>query len=314
MDGAVVDPVPYVPYRDGPRLRSPDEFRWRLGLRPLADDAWFEFGPGAEELIAAKPGLMARHGDTVFATIDDGITDESNELAALVEQHLARHHSERAALVDRSLHPLDAAARLVPEDLVLLVEREGRLIFGGGSVCFPNRWDLRSKLGLTMAEVHAPVPRLNDQLADPIDHALRRLDPARSFWRLGWTLIDTPDHFTPVSSIGKRPAEHAAPNELYVRVERETLRRLPHTGVIVFAIRTYVTPVPAVIAAGGREELAAAVAAWPGDVLAYKGLASAAEELVRYLEQAAEIDNIRLKIIDNDAHRAVHRRQTIITE
>ncbi|MEO1057083.1 MAG: DUF3445 domain-containing protein [Actinomycetota bacterium] len=291
MFGAVVDPAPYLPYRDGPGLRSPAEFRWRLGLRPLADGDWFEFGPGAAELIAAKPELMRTAGATVFATIDDGIIDESRELAALVEEHLAQHHPERAAAVDRMLHPLDAAARLVPEDLVLLVERDGRLVFGGGSVCFPNRWDLRSKLGLTMAEVHAPVPRLNDQLADPIDDALRRLDPARGFWRLGWTLIDTPDHFTPVDA-GDRPAERANPSDFYVRVERETLRRLPRTGAIVFTIRTYVTPIPAV-AEMGRAELAAAVAAWPGDVLAYKGLASVAEELVRYLEEASpEVDNI----------------------
>ncbi len=291
MFGAVVDPAPYLPYRDGPSPRSAVEFRWRLGLRPLAPADWFEFGPGADELIAAKPDLMAGRADTVFATIDDGVLDEAREVAELAEEHLAQHHADRAAVVDRTLHPLDAAARLVPEDLVLLVERHGRLVFGGGSVCFPNRWDLRSKLGLTMAEVHTPVPRLNDQLADPIDDALRRLDPARSFWRLGWTLIDTPDHFTPVDA-GDRPAEQAKPSDLYVRVERETLRRLPRTGAIVFTIRTYVTPLPAV-ADMGRAELAAAVAAWPGDVLAYKGLASVAEELVRYLEEASpEVDKI----------------------
>ncbi|MEM8618206.1 MAG: DUF3445 domain-containing protein [Actinomycetota bacterium] len=287
MFGAVADRAPYLPYRDGPGPRSPDEFRWRLGLRPLAEVDWIEFGPEADELIAAKPELMADHPDVVFASIDDGIIDESNELAAMIEEHLAAVHPERDASIDRALHPLDAAARLVPDDLVLLVERAGRLIFGGGSVCFPNRWDLRSKLSLTMAEVHAPVPRLNDQLARPIDDALGRLDPARSFWRLGWTLIDTPDHFTPVASIRTGPAEHAAPDEFYVRVERETLRRLPRTGAIVFTIRTYVTPVPAVVASGGRAELAAAVGAWPGDVLAYKGLASAAAELVRHLEEAS---------------------------
>ncbi|MEM9514493.1 MAG: DUF3445 domain-containing protein [Actinomycetota bacterium] len=291
MFGAVVNPAPYLPYRDGPAPRSPDEFRWRLGLRPLADVDWFEFGPGADELIAAKPELLSGHGDTVFATIDDGVLDESGELAELAEAHLARYHPQRFSVVDSSLHPLDAAARLVPEDVVLLVERDGRLAFGGGSVCFPNRWDLGSKLGLTMAEVHAPVPRLNHQLADPIDDALRRLDPARGFWRLGWTLIDTPNHFTPVDA-GARPAERASPSDLYVRVERETLRRLPRTGAIVFTIRTYVTPIPAV-AASGRAELAAAVAAWPGDVLAYKGLANVAEELVRYLEEASpEVDMI----------------------
>ena len=81
---------------------------------------------------------------------------------------------------------------------MLLVERDGRLVFGGGSVCFPNRWDLRSKLGLSMAGVHAPVAQLNEQLEAPIDSFFDRLTPQRSFWRLGWGILDTPDWYTPL--------------------------------------------------------------------------------------------------------------------
>ena len=86
----------------------------------------------------------------------------------------------------------------MPEDLVMMVERDGRLIFGGGSVCFPNRWDLRSKLGCTMAEVHAPVALLNEQLEAPVDRFFERLRPERSYWRLGWGILDTDDWYTPL--------------------------------------------------------------------------------------------------------------------
>ena len=50
-----------------------------------------------------------------------------------------------------SLHPLDVASRLVQEDLIVMIEhRRRRMVFGAGSVCFPNRWDLRSKLGRSL--------------------------------------------------------------------------------------------------------------------------------------------------------------------
>ena len=130
-----------------------------------------------------------------------------------------------------TLHPLDAAARLVPEDLVLLVERDGRLVFGGGSVCFPNRWDLRSKLGLSMAGVHAPVDRLNDQLEAPIDGFFDRLTPERSFWRLGWGVLDTADWYTPVDGTASPRPVAPAPDQHYLRVERETHASLPGHGL-----------------------------------------------------------------------------------
>ena len=163
---------------------------------------------------------------------------------ALVE-HLRRRWPDRygEAALDPTLHPLDAAARLVPEDLVLLVERDGQLVFGGGSVCFPNRWDLRSKLGLTMAGVHAPVDRLNDQLEAPIDSFFDRLTPDRSFWRLGWGVLDTPDWYTPVDGTAAPRPVAPAPDQHFLRVERETLRRFPDTGCVLFTIRTYVTPI-----------------------------------------------------------------------
>ena len=94
-------------------------------------------------------------------------------------------------------HPLDTAGRLVQEDLVVLVERAEGLVVGGGSVCFPNRWDLGSKLGLRLVDVHAPVSRLNDQLGGSVETFFERLRPDRSFWRLGWSVLDTGELYQP---------------------------------------------------------------------------------------------------------------------
>jgi hypothetical protein len=61
---------------------------------------------------------------------------------------------------------------------------------------------------------------------------------------------------------------------MHVRVERETLRRLPRTQAVLFTIRTYITTVSAALAASSDDagRLAEAIAAMPDDVRVYKQL------------------------------------------
>ena len=284
-----VEELPHQPFLDGPSGES--GFRWRLGLRPLNLDEWFDDGPDAAGWIEEKQVILAEHHHTAFAVLDD-IHAEATEVADAIVDHLGSGVAQvdRPTLPD-DLHPLDAAARLVAEDLVLLVERDDRLVFGGGSVCFPNRWDLRSKLGLTLHEVHEPVALLNDQLAAPVDRLLDRLTPDRGFWRLGWGIIDVADGYTPADGTGpKRPTSPDA-EDLFVRVERETIRRFPRTNCVLFTIRTYVAPIGhAVSDPHARERLAAAIEVMPPSVRDYKDLESVGQNLVRFLRADPDYD------------------------
>ncbi len=260
-------------------------FRWRLGLRPLDLADWFDGGPDAAGWITEKQRILDEHHETAFAVLDD-VGDEATEIAEAVVAHLRSRGGAQELRDD--LHPLEAASRLVAEDLVLMVERDGRLVFGGGSVCFPNRWDLRSKLGLTLREVHAPVPRLDEQLGEPVDRFLTRLTPQRSYWRLGWGIIDVPHGYTPTDGTAAVRPTVPSPDALFVRVERETLRRFPRTGCVLFTIRTYLAAVgDAARDPLAGERLALAVEAMPGDVREYKDLARVGDELVRFLRRGA---------------------------
>lgn len=275
----------YLPFMDG----SADAgFRWRLGVRPLDLADWIELGADLDEALAEKTRLNDEHPATVFAALDD-IDAEATEVADGLLTHLRHRWPDRyrAVELEANLHRLDAAARLVPEDLILMVERNGRLVFGGGSVCFPNRWDLRSKLGRTMAEVHAPVARLNEQLEGPVDRFFERLRPERSFWRLGWGILDTADWYTPIDGTAAARPFAPGPDELFLRVERETLRRFPRTNCVLFTIRTYVTPIGLV--AGDQSvaaRLADAVDRLPADVRDYKDVVHTATDLIAHLRAA----------------------------
>ncbi len=280
-----IDSLPYTPW--GERGSVVDgEFRWRLGVRPLDLENWIEFGPdsdGPDGWLVEKQRILGDHHDTAFVVLD-GIEPEATEVATAIVEHLAIRAPDRPRHIDPALHPLDTVSRLVPEDLVVMVERDGRLVFGGGSVCFPNRWDLRSKLGRTMSEVHAPVVGLNDQLEPNIDQFLDRLRPDRPFWRLGWGIIDVADGYTPVDGSGPARPVDPDPSEMFVRVERETLRRFPDTGCVLFTIRTYLAPITSTLAdAGASAALGVALSAMPDGIRGYKDLVDHADGLVDLL-------------------------------
>lgn len=290
-----MDPLPYEPWRERGSVVD-GEFRWRLGIRPLDLADWIEFADdadGDDGWLRGKRRIMDDHRDTAFAVLG-GIEPEAEEIAAAIIDHLAVHAPERSRRLDPGRHPLEAASLLVPEDLVVMVERDGRLVFGGGSVCFPNRWDLRSKLGVTMRDVHAPVAGLNAQLENNIDQFLDRLRPDRPFWRLGWGIIDVADGYTPADGTGPTRPVEPEPAEMFVRVERETLRRFPGTACVLFTIRTYVAPLAVASASGGAEPLAAALDAMPPGIRGYKDLVDLADPIASSLRPAGPVDRNHL--------------------
>lgn len=276
---AVVDAIPYRPWRDRGQVVD-GGFRWRLGARPLDLHDWIELGPdadGPDGWIAQKSAIMATHPTTAFAVLDD-VEPECIEVSDALVDHLRRRWPDRYGRIalEPDLHPLDAVARLVPEDLIVMVERDGELVFGGGSVCYPNRWDLPSKVGTSMSSVHAPVARLNEQLADAIGGFFDRLRPERSYWRLGWGILDTADGYTPADRTGRPRPIHPTLDDLHVRVERETLRRFPRTHAVLFTIRTYVAPLRSIIAdPDERDAIVSVVDAMPADVRRYKDIGDA---------------------------------------
>lgn len=285
-------------------------FRWRLGLRPLDLDEWLPFDDANHDReVELKARLLEAHRSTVFAALPEAegaCAEVLDEVVGFVRRHRpGRFLVDDAGITDTGRehrltwvgrHPLETASLLVHEDLIVMIDDpagSGELVFGAGSVCFPNRWDLTSKLGQTMRQVHDPVARLNEQLADPIARFFDRLSPERGFWRLGWGLIDTAEPYQPTDGSAAPRPELAGVDDVHLRVERETLRRMPRTGAVLFTIRTFIRPLRDL--AGDREDadrLLAALEAMPDDVAAYKQL-DAVLVPARAVLRPAGVDDVR---------------------
>lgn len=61
-----------------------------------------------------------------------------------------------------------------------------------------------------------------------------------------------------------------SPDEIIIRRERQTFRRLPRTGAIVFGVKTYLTPISQ-LPMQELENLAKEMKTWPEYVSEYKG-------------------------------------------
>jgi len=223
-----VSDFPYVPL-------EAKGWRMAMGLRPLDMDHWLEVDARRDDELEQKRALLDTHYDVVVATNPEG-DEGSRELLAEVTGFLEVHQPRIAFSVREDDHPVVAAARLVQEDLCVLV-RSDVWRLQAACVCFPSRWNLASKLGTTLDDIHRPVPTYDVELSRPTNAFFERLKPERSFWRLNWTLIDSAILHQPISA---RRSPHGDLADWYFRVERQTLRRLPVSDAIVFTIRNYV--------------------------------------------------------------------------
>ncbi len=252
-----------------------------MGLRRLGPDAWLELEhPRLVEQREAKVSLMERMGDELLITLP-AADEPSAELLADIESIFARRGHDRPD-IDQGLHPLDAAARLIREDLVVHVEVDGRYLVAGGSVCFPTRWVLADKVGQPLDLVHSPVPGYQTDVADRVTTFLNRLEPGPGVWRRNWSLMPTDDLCLPgrhdYLPLGARP------ESLWFRTERQTLRRLARTGAVVFSIGIDVEPLSG-LAADRPTALALAdtIETLGDEFRAYKGLAERGDDIVAYL-------------------------------
>ena len=180
-----------------------------------------------------------------------------DEVLAMVRQHLTTYHhdqahNDRMATADAGLHPLDRAARLVPEDLLLLApfgeaaSDDATMVkwhLVAASLCFPAHWVLAEKMGKPLAAIHDPVPHYDERLAGPVDRFFNKMKVGPISARMNWSLQIGTDLFTPHRAQRQAAAGDLDNHQLCLRLENQTLRKLPQTGFVLFTIRTHIEPV-----------------------------------------------------------------------
>jgi hypothetical protein len=286
----------HLPFEPGP-------YRMAMGLVALPEAAWFELDDRYQpELRERRRLLTERHAD-VFAALPVSDAARAEALAEIAD-HLTTHHPDWFARDGNTLHNrltgedcdltsppcdrLELAGRLVQEDLCI-IQLDDAPVLTAAVLCFPTRWRLAEKLGRPLALVHERVPFYAERLARPVDRFMHHVKPGHIAARLNWSMMDDATLFQPG---GKwREAHNPAVTEanagetLFVRVERQTLRRLSRSDAVLFGIRVHVYPLASAVAAPATAALLAeAVRALPEATVRYKSLLPIREALLGWLD------------------------------
>lgn len=252
--------APHAPYAEGPA-------DFAIGLKPIPPEAWLEGGEA--DPAARKDPLYADARDLVWGEIEGSGPGQAEVLAMV-----------RAAGVKApgdGLPPLLTAARAVPDDLCLMERRDGVWRLAALSLCAGSFFTAREAIGHSLGELHGPVPGFSSRFLRRVERIFDGLRPDLILERRNWSVLNTDALHTPdpapyrarIGEIDPADAGHA----VFLRMERQTLRRLPQTGGVLFTIRVWRHPLAALDQDPAR--LKAFAVAWRGaseDFRAYKKL------------------------------------------
>lgn len=189
--------------------------------------------------------------------------------------------------------PFDFLAREVPDDLLLVTERDGRLYFDAGAVTFAAAWSVSFDVGMDMYEIHSPVPGLTDSgITARAEQFLMRLPADEVYRRVNWTLSASGSRKLDVSLEelpewgDDIPSLVAAEDwgRLQLRIEVEHFIRLPMTGTVTFNIRTHMASLDEIRAhPAWAQQLATVIEELPEELASYKGFLGHRDPVVAYL-------------------------------
>jgi dimethylamine monooxygenase subunit A len=193
------------------------------------------------------------------------------------------------------VEPLRFLGSQVQDDIVLLDQRENALWLDAGLVTFAADWSMGFDVGMSFLEVHGPVPRVHEeQVITRAQQFLMRLQPGERYRRTNWTMtvdrrLDTSTETYPDWGQDRAlvAADPRLPERLHLRVEVQHLVRLPHSGALLFLVRTHLLPLTDIARVPAwRHRLGSVLQELPADMADYKGLTRYRDAAVEWLLQS----------------------------
>ena len=274
-------PVAYFPF-------TGEAYQPKMGLKPLAWENLLEFDDKYRDHLDLKRDLFRDHRSEVMRALP-GTEPYCLELNQFLRAHALKFHPSRFRLEGSRFivaetgesfsepasggEALEQISRWVQEDWCLL-EPGAPFALVAGFVCFPSRWSLEEKVGKAPDAVHEYVPDYKAMLSAPTTNFMGKLTADRPMWRLNWTIHDSDKLFCPGphASTKTLTSKNVVAN-CFLRVERQTIWRLPSSGAIAFSIRTHLNSLSEVIAEPGKQKvLYDSLVGLPDETAIYRGM------------------------------------------
>lgn len=265
---------------------------FQIATKPLDPADWLDPDAAMPAQLAEKARLAKTHFSEIFAELPESRPAQAELLSLLVDYlpirfpHLWQRQENGLLIIPTgetvSLAgiPLLAAAKLVQDDLLFLSRADAGWRLVAASLSFPSSWKLSEKIGKVLDAIHGPVPGFGPETrpAQLIARMFDAMRPETPLIRWNWSFYGDIRLFHPdvLGPDEPRFGTGSRADPVHLRVERQTLRKLPETGAIAFTIRISLVSLDDLAALPDAKNLAgqlsAQLLALTPDQLDYKGL------------------------------------------
>lgn len=317
-------PIPYRAFKH--------DYKVTMGIRNMNFDDWVQLDNQWMKYHQDKLNRIEAKGTELYATGDEAV-DAAYELCEEFRNWLPARYPTlfvRTALgIDNlqtgesfafmkpsqpklgrfsrsdGIDPILIASKLVQDDLAIMIENEdGQYYLRSGAIMLAGFWRLKDKINLPLSAIHTTgdVPKYNTHLKSGMEKFFTRLTCDKPVVRNNY-FIQTDDDLPWSRSIGDEDNkvvgwytanESVNINDIFFRSERQSLRRLPRSGGVVFTIRTYFIPITEICEEPHiPRRLYDGMLSWSEDVAEYKGYEKYRDILLPHLLQKAEEQEAR---------------------
>ena len=187
----VPNPQPYKEFKIETAMPRPYRpFRWAyhqtMSLTKLQPDWWVELESTYKTRIAQRKQLYEQHGGGVLKYLP-GSELACKELMEMLLQYLCARYPQyfslsknrqtfTNAILDtttnlKEQHPLLTILHHIPEDYAIMLrhDKTGYYHFRAGVICSALGWNVASKIGKRLHEIHAPIPDYKEKMQFSMD-------------------------------------------------------------------------------------------------------------------------------------------------
>ncbi len=265
-----------------------------------------------------KRELLAAYPDRYYRTLP-GSLPAQRELLERVVAHLLKDYPDRFVrsrsnlrsldtgaefdLSDQGIEPLLQLSQFIEEDFMLIEETEGGAIITAASNAYSSSGRLVASVGRAIDWAHVPVPGLSEMLGRRIDRIVGSVHAATPGERFNWQLTPMASIFFPRDDphAANAAAMHRildtlrgnperAGDLLWIRVERQTLSRLPDSRAVAFSLHTYSDPLASVQSdVESVRAILALLRAYSPERLKYSEMDIIREPIIAWLQSALSL-------------------------
>lgn len=230
----------------------------------MEPDWWLEIENTYISRIKERKQLFKEYGDMVLQYLP-GSEPACKEIMEMCLQFYCTRYPAYFSLSDdkktfhngilkedtdiKSMHPLHVILNNIPEDFAIMLrnEEDGMYYFRAGVICSSLGWNVGTKIGLQLKDIHKPIPDYKEKMSFSMDRYFSKMPTNGPIQRGSWGLeVETPLFMPPGDPHEKyreTQKEDLTIDECYLRVDWQTLRRIPLSGAIVFNFKALFTPV-----------------------------------------------------------------------